>query len=52
MVRGGWLKQHPIENLQKEEDEISFIRAQNCCVCFVDIVNSIFPILLIILSGT
>ena len=43
MVRGGWLKQHPIENIvntQKEEDEISFIRAQNCCVCFVDIVDS------------
>src|SRR5215831_18419790 len=43
MVRGGWVKQHPIENIvstQKEEDEISFIRAQNCCVCFVDIVDS------------
>ena len=25
---------------RKEEDEISFIRAQNCCVCYVDIVNS------------
>src|SRR5215467_2491003 len=24
----------------KEEDEICFIEAQNCCVCFVDIVNS------------
>ncbi|MGC2572028.1 MAG: hypothetical protein WA364_11000, partial [Candidatus Nitrosopolaris sp.] len=24
----------------KEEDEICFIRAQNCCVCFVDIVDS------------
>ena len=24
----------------KEEDEISFIREQNCCVCFIDIVNS------------
>ena len=23
---------------KKEEDEIFFIRAQNCCVCFVDIV--------------
>src|SRR5215831_589790 len=23
-----------------QEDEISFIRAQNCCVCFVDIVDS------------
>src|SRR5215831_5265650 len=43
MVRGGWVKQHPIENIvstQKEEDEISLIRAQNCCVCFVDIVDS------------
>jgi hypothetical protein len=25
---------------KKEEDEICFIRAQNCCVCYVDIVNS------------
>jgi CheY-like chemotaxis protein len=25
---------------EKEEDEICFIRAQNCCVCYVDIVNS------------
>ena len=25
---------------KKEEDEISFIRAQDCCVCFVDIVDS------------
>ena len=24
----------------KEEDEICFIRAQNCCVCYVDIVDS------------
>jgi len=43
MVRGGWVKQHLIENIvntQKEEDEISFIRAQNCCLCFVDIVDS------------
>ncbi len=24
----------------KKEDEICFIKAQNCCVCFVDIVNS------------
>jgi two-component system response regulator ChvI len=24
----------------KEEDEICFIRAQNCCVCFVDMVDS------------
>jgi hypothetical protein len=24
----------------KEEDEIRFIRAQNCCVCYVDIVDS------------
>jgi two-component system, OmpR family, response regulator ChvI len=24
----------------KKEDEICFIEAQNCCVCFVDIVNS------------
>jgi len=23
-----------------QEDEISFVRAQNCCVCFVDIVDS------------
>ena len=23
-----------------EEDEICFIRAQNCCVCYVDIVDS------------
>jgi two-component system, OmpR family, response regulator ChvI len=23
-----------------QKDEISFIRAQNCCVCFVDIVDS------------
>jgi sugar/nucleoside kinase (ribokinase family) len=23
-----------------QEDEISFVRAQDCCVCFVDIVNS------------
>ena len=43
MVRGGSLKQHLIESIgstQKEEDEISFIRAQNCCVCFIDIVDS------------
>ena len=26
--------------VKKEEDEISFIRAQDCCVCFVDIVDS------------
>ena len=26
--------------LKKEEDEICFIGAQNCCVCFVDIVDS------------
>jgi two-component system, OmpR family, response regulator ChvI len=26
--------------MSKEEDEICFIEAQNCCVCFVDIVNS------------
>ena len=25
---------------EKEEDEICFIRSQNCCVCFVDIVDS------------
>jgi class 3 adenylate cyclase len=25
---------------KKEDDEISFIRAQNCCVCYVDMVNS------------
>jgi class 3 adenylate cyclase len=25
---------------KKQEDEICFIRAQNCCVCYVDIVNS------------
>ena len=25
---------------KKEEDEIFFIKAQNCCVCYVDIVNS------------
>lgn len=25
---------------KKEENEICFIRAQNCCVCFVDVVNS------------
>ena len=25
---------------KKEDDEICFIRAQNCCVCFVDIVDS------------
>jgi hypothetical protein len=24
----------------KREDEINFIRAQNCCVCFVDIIDS------------
>ncbi|MGA9153439.1 MAG: adenylate/guanylate cyclase domain-containing protein, partial [Candidatus Nitrosopolaris sp.] len=24
----------------KKEDEICFIEAQNCCVCFVNIVNS------------
>jgi two-component system, OmpR family, response regulator ChvI len=24
----------------KQEDEICFIRAQNCCVCYVDIVDS------------
>jgi two-component system, OmpR family, response regulator ChvI len=24
----------------KREDEICFIRSQNCCVCFVDIINS------------
>ena len=23
-----------------QEDEISFVRAQDCCVCFVDIVDS------------
>ena len=25
---------------KREKDEICFIRAQNCCVCYVDIVNS------------
>ena len=25
---------------KREEDEICFIRAQNCCVSYVDIVNS------------
>ncbi|MGC2598549.1 MAG: hypothetical protein WA395_10510, partial [Nitrososphaeraceae archaeon] len=25
---------------KKEEDEIFFIGAQNCCVCFVDIIDS------------
>jgi class 3 adenylate cyclase len=25
---------------KKEENEICFIREQNCCVCYVDIVNS------------
>ena len=29
---------HPVT--LKEEDEICFIRAQNCCVCYVDIVDS------------
>jgi len=24
----------------KKEEEICFIEAQNCCVCFIDIVNS------------
>ena len=26
--------------IKKEDDEICFIRAQNCCVRYVDIVNS------------
>jgi class 3 adenylate cyclase len=35
-------KLHPDKNeiFKKKEDEIYFIRAQNCCVCFVDIVDS------------
>jgi two-component system, OmpR family, response regulator ChvI len=35
-------RSQPINSLgvKKEEDEICFIGAQNCCVCFVDIVNS------------
>ena len=35
-------RSQPINSLglKKEEDEICFIGAQNCCVCFVDIVDS------------
>jgi len=29
-----------LKRFKKDVDEISFIGAQDCCVCFVDIVNS------------
>src|SRR5215472_5423343 len=29
-----------ISATSKKEEEICFIEAQNCCVCFVDIINS------------
>ena len=29
-----------MKRFKKDVDEISFIGAQDCCVCFVDIVNS------------
>ena len=29
-----------ISTTSKKEEEICFIEAQNCCVCFVDIINS------------
>ena len=44
-------RSQPINSLgfKKEEDEICFIGAQNCCVCFVDIIDSTgLPLILII----
>jgi hypothetical protein len=30
-----------VQHMVYQEDEISFVKAQNCCVCFVDVVDSI-----------
>ena len=40
MISQNKLHPHRNETFKKKEEEISFIGAQNCCVSFVDIVNS------------